>query len=737
MARADPRTSFPKSLSHYRLSSLIDTGTIGSVYLGVDRRDQTPVAIKLINQQFARDRTFRERFEIEWRLAAQLRSPYSARVFEGGYRDGYYYIAMEHVEGKTLAQTLAERGPLPPRRAARIASHAARALEEAETYRVVHGGLKPENMIILPAGRSAKLVDFGIAAWSKAASITQPGGVLSGMLYAAPEQARGRADHRSDIYSLGAVLYHMIAGRPPLDGGAMELATRPGATIDMAPFEGLPPALSDVVERCLQRDPRSRYPSATDLAGALDHAGREIASVTSLPPGAPPEPEEAHAEAPAEPEAVAMTLAETASEDSPDDSESPAVEHAATAPLVDEPVVFEDIFEEVVPITPEEPADASWVDDQGLDTVTRGEPSFARHEEAGTSDEASETILADEDVPSAGVELAAGDTLIPEDEHISELPATTIGEPRARRESPPEEATAPPPPTRPLEPVPAPPSESPAAPATRARGGSLRDLAPLLGAIALAIVALGVGGFLVLGRDPGGGENDGGQGAASAETTLGAGEVGATEDASEATAEAPEATAEPGGPIAPALPFADDFNDQDPNWDVEPQDEYTSYANGGLVVSADPGLTSSVRSTTVGLSELGDVFIEVDVVKLNGPTDTEIGLLCRADLGPNLYHFLIRPSDGFFRVVKQSGEDPQFEVLAEGTNAAITDLNHIVAGCVGAGDAGVSLTLNVNDQEVARVDDPAGHAPGAVGVEVVSFGLAAQVLFDNLVIREP
>ena len=269
----DPPKKFPRQLSHYRLGRLVGSGGMGRVYEATDRRSDRPAAIKLLNPGLAEDKGFVERFEREAHLAALLRSPYSAQLLQYGFDEGYFFIAMEYAEGQTL-RALLNDGPLEPRRAVRIAVQVARALEEAEARGVVHRDIKPDN-IMVGTNDAVKVLDFGIARHLTGGTLTIPGGFVGTLAYAAPEQAMGEADHRSDIYSLGATLYHALAGHPPYTGTPAEIIAQQRARPAPAePLEAVPEPVVAVVLRCLEREPDDRYQSASELAVALERAGK-------------------------------------------------------------------------------------------------------------------------------------------------------------------------------------------------------------------------------------------------------------------------------------------------------------------------------------------------------------------------------------------------------------------------------------------------------------------------------
>lgn len=264
-------------LGNYVLEELVGGGAMGVVWKGSDRRDGSAVAVKILNQQFSKDPTFRQRFEREAHVATLLKSPYTVQTFAFGREQGLYYLVMEFVQGDSVEKKLA-RGPLPLDEALEIATDAARALEAAASHKIVHRDLKPSNIIVSPDG-AAKLVDFGIAGQ---ANVQDAGGHFIGTVqYAPPEQQGGQVSERTDIYALGATLFHMLAGRPPYTGRTNDDIL---AQHKMAPFPApllalQPEAVVDVIRRCMQKDPEDRYASAADLAAALDRVRMRIVQV--------------------------------------------------------------------------------------------------------------------------------------------------------------------------------------------------------------------------------------------------------------------------------------------------------------------------------------------------------------------------------------------------------------------------------------------------------------------------
>ena len=267
----------PQVLKHYRLGRRLGAGGMGSVYEAFDRRDESRVAIKLLHPHLAVEEDFRERFEREAHVAALLRSPYTVHLFDYGFAEGFFFIAMEFIEGESVGD-MVKNGPIEPSRALKIAGDVARALDEAGARGVVHRDIKPDNILITLDGH-VKVADFGIARQINSEQFTVPGGFVGTALFAAPEQASGQADHRSDIYALGATIYTMLCGKPPFGGTAYDILRQHNeASLPVGPIAHLPDAVINVVRRCMEKDPRDRYQSASELSGALERASRTLTS---------------------------------------------------------------------------------------------------------------------------------------------------------------------------------------------------------------------------------------------------------------------------------------------------------------------------------------------------------------------------------------------------------------------------------------------------------------------------
>jgi eukaryotic-like serine/threonine-protein kinase len=265
----------PRTYSgRYELTHLIARGGMAQVYRAMDRQLERPVALKVLFPELSVDRTFVERFRREAQAAANLSHPNIVPVFDWGEDDGSYFIVMEYVEGRPLSAVLRDPQRMPPRQIATIGAGVAAALAFAHRHGVVHRDVKPGNVLITPDG-DVKVTDFGIArAMNTEESLTQTGAVMGTAAYFSPEQAEGKGvDSRSDIYSLGVVLYEMAVGRPPFTGDSpVAVASKHVRDQPVLPRQAnpsVPPALEAVIMKAMAKNPDDRYGSAEELRADL------------------------------------------------------------------------------------------------------------------------------------------------------------------------------------------------------------------------------------------------------------------------------------------------------------------------------------------------------------------------------------------------------------------------------------------------------------------------------------
>jgi eukaryotic-like serine/threonine-protein kinase len=294
-------------LGSYEVLSSLGEGGMGEVYRARDARLQRDVAIKVLPEAFATDEARLSRFEQEALATAALNHPNILVVFDIGREGRIAFVVAELLEGHTLREVI-EAGRLPLRKAVDYASQIASGLADAHAKGIVHRDLKPENVFVTAEDR-VKILDFGLAKWSPGSSDhgsptgsndpasmaaqtvlaarTEPGMVVGTIGCMAPEQVRGQTvDHRADIFSFGAVLYEMLAGRRAFRGDTA--ADTMTAILKEAPADisdsgvSVPSSLARVVDRCLEKAPTSRFQSASDLAFALQALGSDARSGSSI-----------------------------------------------------------------------------------------------------------------------------------------------------------------------------------------------------------------------------------------------------------------------------------------------------------------------------------------------------------------------------------------------------------------------------------------------------------------------
>jgi beta-lactam-binding protein with PASTA domain/tRNA A-37 threonylcarbamoyl transferase component Bud32 len=287
----------------YRVEHELGRGGMAKVYRGQDTVLGRTVAVKILAPQFADDPNFVTRFRREAQAAARISNQNLVSVFDTGSDDGVHYIVMEFVEGKTLAEFLAGGGRIMPERAVDIATDVCRALEAAHAQGVIHRDIKPGN-IMLNARGDVKVTDFGIARMSTTAeTVAQTAAVLGTAAYLSPEQAQGQpVDGRTDIYSLGCVLYEMVAGRPPFTGNSpVTVASKQVLEQPVPPSRLNPdisPDLDAVILRAMAKNPENRYQTADELRSDLERVRRGLpVEATPLLPVAPSATQVIHREA--------------------------------------------------------------------------------------------------------------------------------------------------------------------------------------------------------------------------------------------------------------------------------------------------------------------------------------------------------------------------------------------------------------------------------------------------------
>jgi serine/threonine protein kinase len=250
----------------YEVERPLGHGAMAVVDLARDTQLDRDVAVKRLAENLARDDGLRARFLREARLAARLAHPNVVRVYDVGEDGGRPFIAMEYVDGETLGELLARRGPLPADEVAELGVQACRGLAAAHEGGLVHRDVKPQNLLLGHDG-VLKLGDFGVAFGIEGTRLTTAGTVLGTAAYLAPEQARGEeVTAAADVYALGAVLYELLTGRPPRRVETLADLAEP---VEIRPPEGAPGALSAIVMRCLAADPEERPASAAELAREL------------------------------------------------------------------------------------------------------------------------------------------------------------------------------------------------------------------------------------------------------------------------------------------------------------------------------------------------------------------------------------------------------------------------------------------------------------------------------------
>jgi len=265
----------------YRVASKIATGGTSTVYRGLDTRLDRPVALKVMDSRYAGDQQFLTRFQLEARSVARLKDPGLVAVYDQGMDARHPFLVMELIEGGTLRELLAERGPMPPHAVAAVLYPVLGGLAAAHRAGLVHRDVKPENVLISDQG-DVKIVDFGLVRAVAAARITSASVILGTAAYLSPEQVQdGTASPRSDVYAVGIVAYELLTGHTPFSGDSpLSVAyqrldndvPRPSTVI-----AGVPDQFDQLVGRATARDPADRYADAQHMGDALDAIVDELA----------------------------------------------------------------------------------------------------------------------------------------------------------------------------------------------------------------------------------------------------------------------------------------------------------------------------------------------------------------------------------------------------------------------------------------------------------------------------
>ena len=262
--------------NRYEIIEKIGNGGMATVYKAKCHVLNRYVAVKVLRDEFTTDEEFIKRFAAEAQSAASLTHPNIVSIYDVGHEDNLYYIVMELIKGKTLKQIINEDGKLPWKWSLNIASQIASALETAHRNKIIHRDIKPHNIIITEDG-IAKVTDFGIAKVVSNSTITAFGATIGSVHYFSPEHAKGGyTDEKSDIYSLGVVMYEMLTGQVPFDADtAVSVALKHMQEEPIEPMElnpDIPKAVNDIIMKAMQKDTGLRYQSATEMLKDINMA---------------------------------------------------------------------------------------------------------------------------------------------------------------------------------------------------------------------------------------------------------------------------------------------------------------------------------------------------------------------------------------------------------------------------------------------------------------------------------
>jgi serine/threonine protein kinase/tetratricopeptide (TPR) repeat protein len=281
-----------KTISHYKILEKLGEGGMGVVYKAEDTKLKRTVVLKFLPKDLTRDTEARERFVQEARAAAALSHPNICTIHEIDEVKGQFFIVMEYIEGQNLREKI-ESGPHNIDEAVDIAIQVADGLQEAHEKGIVHRDIKSANIMVTEKGQ-AKIMDFGMAKLAGKARLTKTGTTIGTVAYMSPEQTKGEeVDHRTDIWSLGVVLYEMVTGQLPFKGEYEQTVVYSIMNKDAEPMTGLRTGVSlkfeRIVNRCMEKEPTERYQTAGDLITDLRHVQRIMAAPTPRPrPAVPP-----------------------------------------------------------------------------------------------------------------------------------------------------------------------------------------------------------------------------------------------------------------------------------------------------------------------------------------------------------------------------------------------------------------------------------------------------------------